>query len=418
LSELAEKFVSALVEQGDAAWIVRHPEVGTYLSTTPSDSALYGLIEDHLKAYGKLPSRQTITEMWGAPLPKADEDPRYYLDKLIPMHVERTLRNAVLEANGTIKTDPGKSLEVLETAVHGLRALSQGMSVIDLREAKDFIMKHIASKWGGVGSYGMGWPAYDEVSGGLMPGDVVSIVGRPGLGKTMLLLSRAFHFWKVSKVPVVFISMEMMLGAILERAAAMHASVPLDFIKKGVFPNVHTNLKEKLVTALDEASKAEVPFHFVDGNMAVNADDVLRICSQLQPSVLIVDGAYLIGLNKHRRQHENIGESIGFLKQSIATSMEIPVMATYQFNRDAQKLKKGEPSGLEHIAGSDEIGRLSSVVLGLFQNDTPETIHRRKVNVMKGRSGEVGSFYVNWDFVSMDFGQVADPSEEGDLEIL
>jgi replicative DNA helicase len=128
--------------------------------------------------------------------------------------------------------------------------------------------------------------------------------------------------------------------------------------------------------------------------------------------LVVVDGAYLLGGTSYQRRYETIAESATFLKQKIATNRGIPVMASYQFNKEGAKTKKGEEAVVQDLAGSMEIGNLATVVLGLFQGDTPETIRKRKINVLKGRNGEVGQFYVNWDFVNMDFDEVG---EEDDL---
>jgi hypothetical protein len=57
-------------------------------------------------------------------------------------------------------------------------------------------------------------------------------------------------------------------------------------------------------------------------------------------------------------------------------------------------------------AYADAIGQVSSLVLGLFEDDTVETLKRRNVKVLKGRNGETGSFITNWDFIGMNFSEV------------
>ena len=60
-------------------------------------------------------------------------------------------------------------------------------------------------------------------------------------------------------------------------------------------------------------------------------------------------------------------------------------------NREAEKKKKdGKEVTVADIGMSDEINQISSIVLGLFQHEGVETMLRRKINVMKGRNGEVG----------------------------
>jgi len=46
-----------------------------------------------------------------------------------------------------------------------------------------------------------------------------------------------------------------------------------------------------------------------------------------------------------------------------------------------------------------------------------ETLLARKIDILKGRNGETGSFMTNWDFVNMDFSEIIDnPYIEGKFE--
>jgi hypothetical protein len=79
---------------------------------------------------------------------------------------------------------------------------------------------------------------------------------------------------------------------------------------------------------------------------------------------------------------------------------------SWQLNREATKKKKNEEVGLSEIGYSDAIGQISSVVLGLFQEESIETVEGRQVHVMKGRNGEVGNFSTRWNFHVCDFTEI------------
>lgn len=417
MSELAEQFIAALVDAGDPKFLISHPEIGAYLGHSQTDASLYALVDEHLRKYGKLPDRSTLEVAWGTKLPSIKEPPKFYMDQLRPMHVRRTLQSATVEAQPLMLKDPEKGLAILEAAVYRLRTETQGLSMLDLRDAKDFMAKHLSSKWSGDGFYSMGWPSYDKVSGGLQGGDLIVFVGKTGLGKTMAMLSRAYHLWHTLGRKILFVSMEMSLPVIMERAAAIHASIPMDYMKQGLFPNLKHDFKKQLIDRLEAASKAKNPFVFVDGNLAVDNDDLLRLCTQFDPDMVWVDGAYLLGKQGFHKRHEVIAESATFLKQSIATKRGIPVGASYQFTNESVKDQKGKPQ-TENIAGSAEIGRLATTVLGLFQgDDSPETLQKRKIEILKGRNGETGRFHIEWDFQTMNFDEIETDPFNQPLEI-
>jgi hypothetical protein len=72
--------------------------------------------------------------------------------------------------------------------------------------------------------------------------------------------------------------------------------------------------------------------------------------------------------------------------------------------------------GLEDIAGADAIGQIASVVLGLLQEESIESLMTKRFEILKGRSGEVGSFDTNWVFDlpgnAMDFSEVPKMSQK------
>jgi hypothetical protein len=76
------------------------------------------------------------------------------------------------------------------------------------------------------------------------------------------------------------------------------------------------------------------------------------------------------------------------------------------------KKKKGEDADLSDIAHTDEIGMISSIVMGVFEEETVETLKQRRVKILKGRNGETGEFVSNWDFMKMDFSEVQQTAVE------
>ena len=111
------------------------------------------------------------------------------------------------------------------------------------------------------------------------------------------------------------------------------------------------------------------------------------------------------------------------IKQMLAEDLDVPVVISYQFNRQAVKDKKkgASEAGLEDIAYTDAIGQLSSIVLGLLQPESIETIKQREIQVLKGRNGEHGKFKINWNFDHgpdyMNFTQYIEP-EVKDLNFI
>lgn len=107
---------------------------------------------------------------------------------------------------------------------------------------------------------------------------------------------------------------------------------------------------------------------------------ITLLCHQLNPSAIFVDGAYLLKCEEKAGKYEKIGEVCRELKE-LAMCCTAPVIASWQLNRES---KKSKAIGIEHIAGADEIGQLSSIVLGLCEDETISAANKRKIKILKG----------------------------------
>jgi len=149
-------------------------------------------------------------------------------------------------------------------------------------------------------------------------------------------------------------------------------------------------------------------FFVVDGNLAACAEDVYILADQLNCHRVFIDGAYLLRhKNPKLDRYTRVAENVELMKRYV-TDLDMSTFASWQFNRNGSQKgkKKGEEATLDDIGYSDAIGQVSSIVLGLFQEEGIETMNQREIKVLKGRNGEVGGFKINWNFNIMDFSYV------------
>lgn len=387
-----------------------------------SEKAPYTLLRDHIFKYGKIPSPITFDELTkGMHLPDAPEPPAFYADQIRVRALHDSIAIAVndmqpLLAKNGAEYNPKQAMDNLTNlVVHGYAQQNQN-KIFDFREAKGMILQAYKQAFTGedTGGIPLGWPYLDGSFGHIMPGDVVSFVGRPAMGKSWFLLYAMYQAWWLSKKRVIFVSMEMSPLAVMQRLTALHAKVNPTKLKKA---EMTTKGMNKMVNALVLAEQHSEPMLVVDGNLTATVEDIWRMCLQFKPDAIYIDGAYLLKHpNKKINKYERVAENAELIKSEISTNLGVPPVCSYQFSRDAaKKLKKknGEAIGLEDIGYSDVIGQVSSLVLGLLEDESVETIQRRKITVMKGRDGHTGEFLVNWDFQGMDFRQYFEPDING-----
>jgi replicative DNA helicase len=409
MASAGKDFLAALVRSEDTQEYIKAGKFSGMLK--PNEVPLFDFIESHINKYGVLPSLDTIWEDLGVKLPALKEPPQFYHDRLKNRHIEARIKRSVAEVRNLLEPGEKKPLEAmaaLTEAVYDMVSEQQAASILDFRDAEDVLLKLYAAKnltEEEVFGLSYGFPTLDGMSGGAKGGDLLSIVGRPSMGKTFLLLFIALHIWNKTKRPAVFFSMEMPPEEIFERMAAMQTKVGLTGITKAF---LDSQQKVKYKKGLKSLADAKNGFYVVDGNLSSTGQDVLMLSRQLKARAAFIDGAYLLRHpNPNISRTQRIKENCAFLKQEVATGLNIPTFASWQFNRGGSMKKlKGEKPGLEDIADADDIGQLSSLVLGLLEEDNIETLKYRTVSILKGRQGERGQFKISWDFMQMNFEEV------------
>ena len=418
MSETALEFISALVRSDNPNDFVEFSNASAMFEFDKSGAKHFAKFEEFVDKYGTLPSVDAFEKETGIELPKVEDPVAYYYDRVKKKHITRAMVAVGDQIREHLQDkDPELALETMTNIASLLQFQMTGQKIYDFREAYNFLLPQLEAQWSDSSlKVPFGWPHMDDPakgSGGVGSGDLVSLIGRPAQGKTWFLLYIALSIWQQTNRPVLFVSMEMTATAIFARLAAMQTHTKMSLISSGAFPNLFGDSKKKFIDSLKELNSPDrEPFYVVDGNLTSTVADIIPIAMHTNAAAVLIDGAYLVQHPDIRNIYEAVNANTGLMKSKIATALQIPVFASWQFSREATKLKKGERPSLQHIGYSDAIGQLSSVVLGLFEEDSPETLIRRKVDVLKGREGEVGEFFVNWDFDDMDFSQAEEKYKE------
>ena len=405
----ATSFIAGLVDspQGLQDFIRISPTKELFRG--PDEETCYQILTSFLNKYGVLPSRQRFQEQ-GIDLPSNPPDPiDFYAEQLRTRHLHMTLKQSVLDVQEYLNAEnPEKALSYLGDTLLRLTRAKHGPKMLNFAaDGKELIAHAIKLVKLQGDSYGIktGWPTLDNMVGGVTGGDVVAIVGRPANGKTYCMLYNAEHAWNVQDKIPMFVTMEMKTLLIAQRLAAVNAKKPITALKKGEL----SSAAEKDLFAKLEHNKTKESFWIIDGGLTATVKEIILLARQLKPSVVYIDGAYLVKGDDPRQQRWDRTTSVlERVKGDLAEALDIPVFISFQFNREGTK--KG---GLEHIAYADAVGQLSSVVLGMGMSDkvdSVETLNTRKIDILKGRSGECGSFNINWRFDQgpnyMDFSEV------------
>lgn len=410
-SSVGMKLVSSVLRKGNLKQYYQL-DIDTSL-LKPAEKESWDFVQSFVQKHKALPLLKTIKhELDDLIFPLAEEVPSYYAGQIQERYVSDSISKAYKDTKEWLvkgNIDTAKATEILTEVLVNINMVENRGRILDFRDVATTILKEYKRKKneGDQATIMLGYPSVDLSSGGLMGDDLVSIVGRPAMGKTFNSLYCAKHAWWEQQKSVMVVSMEMNTIAIAQRMTAMHSHLNLTQLKKA---QLSTKNYMKLVAELKGLKSYDAPLWIVDGHMSATVEDIWKMCQQLKPDFLVIDGAYLIRHpNPRLGSFERVAETTRSIKHALCSDLNMPVLCSWQFNREAsKKLKKSKKVevGLEDIGYTDVIGQVSSLVLGLLEDESVETIKRRKITIMKGRNGETGSFYINWDFVNMDFSEI------------
>lgn len=376
---------------------------------------IYDMVMDYAQQFGQLPQLETVLTETGVTIPEFPNEPlAYWLGEVV-----YRAKQSLMIHEGRQAVEEAESGD-LEDAIGQLRRLLLDLNnrfesdyVVPVTDAMRTALADHDRRQRSPGILGIpfGFPYLDYISDGAQGGDTVAVVGRPAMGKTYLLLAMALQAYLNGKQPLFF-SPEMAVPQIGRRLLALFTHTPADYLKRGRVGHFARQGICAELAALEEQNEGR-RFDLVQGSSLSTVEDLVLRVKDMSPDVLYVDGAYLLqSRSRFKAKWERVSEVAEVLKR-LASDQNIPVIATYQFNR------KG-PGNLDNIGLSDTVGQIASIAFSL-QPDNQDGAHviwsgqeTKILRLLKGRDGEQGSIRIRYDMVRMIIDQlsVIDGQEE------
>lgn len=388
--------LSRMSQTNDLGTFVSNPDLIQYL--LPGEVEAFVFMQDFAKKHGAIPKADTVKLHTGVTLMPCEEPVDYYLS-LVKTRYVKSETVGILQTAKTMFDDgkpPEEILAEMVTKGMKLRLNTVENKIYDYRKAADLLHQQAKQAFylGHVGGLETGWPTYDDMAGGLMPGDLMSIVGRPASGKSWLLIWMAFLAWLKGHA-VLLVSMEMTPLSIMQRLSSVDTQVSMSKLKtKGLLPKQ----LDKYFDALKANEAKENGFYVLDGNLSSTVEDIHISALVMQPHSIYLDGGYLVKHPTERDRFRRVAENADLMKSELSSIA--PTAVSWQFAKPPKSNKKEGPvqqTG-DDIGYSDAILQVSSTALGIMSEENVETVEKKKVRILKGRNGEIGEFDVNWRF--------------------
>jgi len=229
----------------------------------------------------------------------------------------------------------------------------------------------------------------DRLITGFEPGQLITIAGRPGHGKSALAGTIAVNLARRGKGVLLF-SLEMTKGELAGRFVSRLARIPGNVLKN---PKCMTPEQGKAFAAgLDAVGKLPITIT-TQGNLTPG--DVASIGASVKREkgldLIIVD--YIQLMTSGRRQENNRVQEISYITRSLknlACSLDVPIVILSQLNRNNEKGER--PPRITDLRDSGSIEQDSNTII-LLHRETSEGGTMSAVttaNVAKQRDGETG----------------------------
>jgi replicative DNA helicase len=188
-----------------------------------------------------------------------------------------------------------------------------------------------------------GFADFDKYTGGLRPGDLIVVAGRPSMGKSTLAVNIA-EYAAINpsiRASVAIFSMEMPSDQVITRMLASIGSVPLGNLRSG---RISDEDWVRITGATSQLSEAKI---FVDETPALTPTELRararRVKREHGLGLVIVDYLQLMQVpgTKENRATEIAEISRGL--KVLAKELAVPVIALSQLNRSVEQREHKKP---------------------------------------------------------------------------
>jgi replicative DNA helicase len=319
---------------------------------------------------------------------------------------ERSSRRKLIRAADNIKNAISSSEDVEKSATSGIEemfrilrndgALREPDKIGNLLSVVlDDIEKRQA---GGTGGIATGFKDLDAaLMGGVKPGDVFVIAGRPSMGKTTLGFQIGINA-AMNGHSVLAFTLEMSRQQIVERALAQVGGIEFSRIISG---NLRDEDYDRMAVAIGKLH--EIPF-LIDDTGGLSIQDIAaRARAQANTSglsMIIVDYLQIMGYaGRSLSRNEQLGD-ISRHAKALAKELNVPFILLSQLNRDVEKRQDKRPQ-MSDLRDSGAIEQDADVIVMMYRdeyyNGDSEFKGMAEAIIRKNRNGSVTTVGLQFD---------------------
>jgi replicative DNA helicase len=236
-----------------------------------------------------------------------------------------------------------------------------------------------------------GFKQLDQMTGGLQPGDLIVIAGRPSMGKTSLAVNIAENAAVGAGIASAIFSMEMSAEQLSLRMISSLGRINQSNLRTG---RLSEEDWPRIDTAMTQLSRAPL---FVDETPALTPTEVRARARRLKREhnlgLVVVDYLQLMQVPGTKENRATEISEISRSLKALAKELKLPVIALSQLNRSVEQRQEKRPV-MSDLRESGAIEQDADVIFMIYREEVYEAATPRKgiadIIIAKQRNGPTG----------------------------
>lgn len=230
----------------------------------------------------------------------------------------------------------------------------------------------------------------DKMLGGLQQGKLILVAGRPGMGKSSLVLQMAKTAIQKRRASVLYFSLEMMGEELVERLVSADTGIDSDFMRDKKLNSENFITIESAVAGISAWS-----LEIDDRTQTIEAIRARAVSHQFKYGLdlIVIDYVQRITTGKH---YQNRDSELGFVSAALkrlANELQIPVVCVASLSRKCEERGDKRPM-LSDLRESGNLEYDADIVIFIYRDEVynPDTQFPSIADfiVAKHRGGKTG----------------------------
>jgi replicative DNA helicase len=309
-----------------------------------------------------------------------------------------SIRRKLLTAANTIATLAYNEKEVIETVIgeaeKSIFNVGERRIRHDIVPIKDVLSEYydhigeLARRGDDIVGVPTGFTDLDNLLGGLQPSDLLITAGRPGMGKTAMLLNIVHNAAIVHKKRVAVFSLEMSNEQVVQRLISQQTGIDSQKLRTGKLTDEDWPVFNHAIGILSDSKI------YLDDTPSLTPIQLRTKCRRLQMEfgidLIILDYLQLMSSDS---RNDNRVQEVSLISRSLkqlARELRVPLMAAAQLSRAVEQRSDKEPQ-LSDLRESGSLEQDADIVMFIYREEKDPTMSNvTHLKVAKHRNGPVG----------------------------